>query len=223
MLIFVVALAAAWGVRALWPDRPRATIRVRWVWMPVVAALCQVVLGLDGRGGTIDAGRFALLVASYALVGAWLIANAWYQAPPLRVPAALIAGGWALNVIPILANRGMPVSAAALARIGNHHPDLGHGNLGKHVLATSHTILPWLGDVVAVPVPLLRNVISVGDIVMVIGAVLAVQFVQVGSRTEPSGQPAPALAPAATHAADAGPTAETQEVRDLVVRGSMTT
>jgi hypothetical protein len=206
MLIFVVAMAAAWAARGLLPARSRARVRVRWVWMPVVAALFQVGLGLDGRGGTIDTGRFAVIVASYGLIGLWLIGNAWYQAPPLRVPAGLIAGGWVLNVIPILANRGMPVSAAALARIGVRHPALSNGNLGKHVLATSHTMVPWLGDVVAVPLPLLRNVVSLGDIVLVLGAVLAVQLVQVGQRAERPRE--------ARRAAEAG---------DLMVRGPIPT
>jgi hypothetical protein len=186
MLIFLAVGGLAWGLRVALPPRQRAPVKVRWVWMPVVAALLQVGLNLGALRGLVGDGHFAVVVVSYAVVGAWLIGNAVYQAPALRLPAGLIAGGWVLNVIPIVANRGMPVSAGALARVGIRRPAVGDGNLWKHVLETPHTIVPWLGDVVPVPVPLLRNVISVGDIVVLIGVVLAVQLVSFAPRPERS-------------------------------------
>jgi Family of unknown function (DUF5317) len=184
MLIFAAAVGVAWVARGALPARPRAAVRVRWVWMPIVAAALQIGLALSGPHAPEGNGHFAVVALSYAIVGAWLIGNTWTQAPPLRLPAGLVAGGWVLNVIPILANRGMPVSAAALARIGVHRSSVGQGNLSKHVLANSHTIAPWLGDVVPLPLPLLRNVISVGDIVVVVGAMLAVQVIDITSRAQ---------------------------------------
>jgi hypothetical protein len=195
MLIFLAAVGVAWGVGLVLPARRRVRIRARWLALPLVAALLQVALGVGGLRSLIGDSRFAIVALSYAIIGGWLIANIRYQASPLRLPAGLVAGGWALNVIPILANRGMPVSAAALARIGVRHPTMSSGNLGKHVLATSHTVLPWLGDVVAIPLPLLRNVISVGDIVVVIGVMLGIQYVDLASRAERPDKVADLVAP----------------------------
>jgi Family of unknown function (DUF5317) len=198
VLIFLAVGGIAWGLRVALPPRQRARARVRWVWVPVVAALLQVGLNIGPLRELIGQDHFAVVVVSYGLVGAWLIGNAWYQAPALRLPAGLIAGGWLLNVIPIVANRGMPVSARALARIGVHHRSAGNGNLWKHVLETPHTVVPWLGDVVPVPLPLLRNVISAGDIVVLIGVVLAIQLVAFAPRPERSRDVADLVVPAAS-------------------------
>ena len=184
MLISLAAVGVACGLRFALPARRLARATVRWAWMPVIAALLQVGLNVGPLRALIGQGRFAVVVLSYGIVGAWLIVNTWYQAPTLRLPAGLIAGGWVLNVIPIVANRGMPVSAGALARVGVHRSAVGNGNLWKHVLETSHTAVPWLGDVVPLPLPLLRNVISIGDIVVLVGAVLAVQLVSFAPRPE---------------------------------------
>lgn len=189
MLIFLGALGVACALRRALPDRARARASVRWAWMPVCAVLMQVALGVGALRALVGADRFGVVVASYVIVGAWLIANACSQARSLRLPAGLIAGGWLLNLIAIVSNRGMPVSAAALARLGVRRPNVRDGNLSKHVLATSHTVLPWLGDTIAVPVPLLRNVISVGDIVALVGVVLAVQLIGFTPRADRSVRP----------------------------------
>ena len=53
-------------------------------------------------------------------------------------------------------------------------------------------MFPWLGDVIPVPIPVLRNVVSIGDLFMVAGAMLAVQLVGLPGRlAEPeTGNPA---------------------------------
>lgn len=85
----------------------------------------------------------------------------------------LLAAGWLLNLAAIVPNGGMPVSLHAAREIGAPaHIDVTEGNLYKHVPASGETALPWLGDVV--PVRALGSVISVGDVVMFLGLVLAV-------------------------------------------------
>lgn len=198
MLIFVAAVVVAWGWRALLPSTRLAKGKVRWVWMPIGAVLLQVGLTIGALRGFVGDGRIEVVLFSYVVVGAWLVGNAYLQPSPLRLSAGLIAGGWALNFVPIVTNRGMPVSAAALARLGVHNANIADGNLWKHILATPHTVVPWLGDIIPVPIPILRNVISVGDIATLVGIVLFVHRLDVAgqpARHEPSNPAVPALTP----------------------------
>jgi hypothetical protein len=181
MLIFLVAIGVALGVRVLFSPRRLATGRVRWAWIPVGAAVLQVGLNVHRLRAVVGSHRFELVVLSYIAVGLWLVGNAWIQEQPLRGVALLIPLGWTLNVIPIVANRGMPVSRWALTTIGGSSANVGDGNLWKHVIATPHTVIPWLGDVIPIPLPGLRNVISLGDLVMVAGVVGVIQFVRFGT------------------------------------------
>ncbi len=183
MLIFVTALLVALCLRKLHHSSVRQRPTVRWVGMPVLAAVLQLALGAPPLHHLAGASRFAVVLVSYVVIGIWLVANATSQMPGLRSCAALISIGWLANVTAIIANRGMPVSRWALASIGVRHPSVTNGNLYKHVLASPHTLLPWLGDVIPIGVPILRNVISVGDVLVVLGAMLAVQRVEFSPRT----------------------------------------
>jgi hypothetical protein len=105
----------------------------------------------EGGRGTVTLG------VSYLLVIAFVVCNR-------RLPGAkLIGAGLALNLAAILANQGMPVSlrAANAARIevaGYLQSAL------KHRLMGPDTHLWLLGDLI--PVPGIRKVISVGDVVL---------------------------------------------------------
>lgn len=134
----------------------------------VIFAAVGLQLGL----GLAPAGwRPAGLAASSALVGAWLVLNLRQRPPVLRIAVGLLAVGWLLNLAVMVPNRGMPVSDAALARIGAPPElDVADGNLYKHVPADSGTAVPWLADVV--PLAPLGAVVSVGDLVMAVGGFL---------------------------------------------------
>ena len=99
--------------------------------------------------------------------------NGWSQPGGLRAAFVVLAAGWLLNVVPLALNDGMPVSSVAMRSAGVSGEVVDEGNLWKHVPATSSTDASWLGDVI--PVPPLRVVISVGDVVLLagIGAVAA--------------------------------------------------
>jgi hypothetical protein len=89
------------------------------------------------------------------------------------VPGILIVGaGAALNGIAIAANGGtLPASAAALRAAGIHE---GPGFANSGVLA--HPRLGFLGDIMSTPSWLpFRNVISVGDIVILVGVFVLLQ------------------------------------------------
>ena len=102
----------------------------------------------------------ALLYGSFAVLLAFAVRNA-------HLPGfAAILLGLLLNLTVITANRGMPVSAAAIVRSGQQASlaDLGADRDGaKHRLAGPATRLAPLGDVVAIPPPI-RQIISAGDV-----------------------------------------------------------
>lgn len=119
---------------------------------------------------------FALALAW--IVGMWRVLSRW-----LRVALILVVAGWAMNFTVISLNNGMPVSADTLERVGLPTEDIESGDLSKHVALDDDTVLPWLGDVI--PLPLigpLRKAVSLGDVVMLLGLLL---FIPVGMRRQP--------------------------------------
>jgi Family of unknown function (DUF5317) len=138
-------------------------LRLRAVWAVATAAVIQLgVLSLAPAG---DAAGAILHLASYALAGWFVFAN---RAIPGVV---LLAAGGALNLIAIAANDGvMPASESAMRIAGVEATD---GFQNSAAVADPHLL--FLGDVIPVPLPQpLGNVASVGDIVIVAGAVALV-------------------------------------------------
>lgn len=118
------------------------------------------------------AGR-SLHLVSYALAFTWVVAN--------RHVAGLgvVALGGALNLAAIVANGGqMPASPEAMARAGLSDTATHFVNSG----VTEHPRLLPLGDVFAVPADWpLANVFSLGDVVLVLGALVTIHHLA-GSR-----------------------------------------
>lgn len=88
-----------------------------------------------------------------------------------HVPGALLVGaGAASNGVTIALNSGvLPASRAATAAAGID-PHLAFANTA----VVTHPVLPWLGDIFAWPAPLpLANTFSIGDILIVLGVVIA--------------------------------------------------
>ncbi len=169
MLLFPIAVATGVALGYLRGGRLRhlSDLDLRASLVLVAALGLQLGAGLAPEGW-----RFPITVCSYAAVAAWLVVNAWGRTRQLRVALGLLAAGWLLNLAAIVPNGGMPVSLHAAREVGAHaHIDVTEGNLYKHVPASGETALPWLGDVV--PVSALGSVISVGDVVMFLGLVLA--------------------------------------------------
>jgi hypothetical protein len=149
-------------------------LRLKWTVPAALAVQVLVTVALSGADATLLA---ALHVGSYVLGGAFVVAN-------LRVPGVpVIALGAALNVAAIVANAGvMPASPDALARAGIDH-DAAH--FANSAAVESARLAP-LGDVFAWPAPLpLANVFSIGDVVLVLGAVILLVAV-CGTRWRPA-------------------------------------
>ena len=103
-----------------------------------------------------ERGYLVILIAS-AAAAAWMFVNR-------RLPGmALAAIGLALNVIVIALNGGMPVSERAIELAGAPEFEAE----GEHLLLGPSTRLPWLTDVV--PIPVAGSVLSPGDLLLALG------------------------------------------------------
>lgn len=159
VLVLAVGLAYLRGGRL----HRLAEAPLRWAWLLLAGVGLQVTLDvIAARGvlGDASTAGWLLLVASQALVLGWVVANA-------HLPGTImISMGLLLNAVVIAANGAMPVSPEAIAAVG---AEAAVTPTGKHTLLTEGTRLPWLADVL--PLPPLRSIISVGDIVLAAGLV----------------------------------------------------
>lgn len=165
-------------------------VRLRWLWLAALAFALQVLIVTVAPEGDTSAHRAAHLL-SYALVGACMLRN-------LRQVSFLwmVALGGLLNLAAIVANGAvMPASRGALEIAGL---EVRSGSFANSDLVDDAR-LAFLGDVFAIPAGWPgANVFSVGDAVMVLGALLALHAVT-GSRLGaalPSGWRAWRAAPA---------------------------
>ncbi|MGD0808832.1 MAG: DUF5317 domain-containing protein [Acidimicrobiales bacterium] len=169
ILVFAVAVAAL-SVAVLGGSLGKlAILRIKAGWTIALALVLQVVIisvipkqMLGWRGQTLE-------LASYVLAVVFLVVNR-------RVPWLWLVGlGGLCNLVAIGANAGvMPASQVALRAAGRiRHP-------GQFMNSTplSHPHLAWLGDNFSVPRSLpLANVFSVGDVLLVIGALFLLHSV----------------------------------------------
>ena len=141
-----------------------ADVRFRAAWLALVAIAGQIlIISLLPRGDVWL--HHAVHLATYGLIAAFLWANRhiaylW-----------LAALGGALNLAAITANGGvMPADPEALAAAGVHQEA---GDFANST-AVAHAHLSFLGDVFAVPASWpVSNVFSVGDVILVAAALLA--------------------------------------------------
>jgi hypothetical protein len=136
---------------------------LRWSGLLFAGVALQALVDLDAtRGFLPGAGwtSYALLLVSQLLVLAWVVAN-WHL-PGTR----LVMLGLGLNALVMAANGAMPVDPAAIRALGIDGATVSGG---KHVLLDDATRLPWLADIW--PLPPLRSIISVGDVVLAAGLI----------------------------------------------------
>jgi hypothetical protein len=139
-------------------------VRSRWLALGCLAVQATVVLlPMPGAGG------FVLLVAALATLLGIARANGRLAGVPL------LALGLLLNLLVVLANVGMPVSAATLGRAGIHlEQPAPHRPDAKHVLDQGDARLGLLGDRLAVRP--LRTVTSYGTVIELAGLFLLLQY-----------------------------------------------
>ena len=150
MLVVMVLIGVVAGL-----VRPRRTRYGPPRAVAVVFAAAAIQVASVATAGVVHA---ALLATSIVLGALWIALQRRHLA------SVLLAIGVSLNLAVVAANGGMPVDSGALARVGRRDVDVTRGFLYKHVPMTGETRLSWLGD--RIPVPIQRNVISVGDVLM---------------------------------------------------------
>jgi hypothetical protein len=161
-----------------------ADLRLRLPGLAVAGIAVQVLIVSVAPGDALAGLQAPLHVLSYALLGGF----GWANRRVTGVPVVL-AGG-VLNALAILANGGvMPADPAVAGAVANHAAP------GEFInsAAVDDARLAFLGDVLATPGSLpLRNVYSVGDVIVVIGLLVVVHaacHVQkaASSRASPTG------------------------------------
>jgi hypothetical protein len=136
-----------------------ANTRLRWPGLLLGGLALQLGFDLWSPDWLGDDGELTVLLVSNAFVAIFVVANR-------HLAGMLLAGiGLLLNVMVIAANGAMPVSERAVD-MANVERSLEDAGL-KHERLTDETLLPWLGDVIGVPV--LEEVLSVGDVVLTLG------------------------------------------------------
>jgi hypothetical protein len=147
-------------------------LEIRWGWLLFVALVMQVlaISVFPHAHGSLPA---ATHVASYALAGTVVVVNRKIRG------VALIGAGGMLNMVAIIANRGvMPASPNAVEAAGLARASDAFAN--SQVL--EHPQVSWLGDVFALPASWpIHNVFSIGDVLIVLGGLILLHVV-CGSR-----------------------------------------
>lgn len=158
--LVVAILAAGAGVIRGGSLKTLADTSFRWVALLVTGLAVQVFYDIWRPEGLSDRGALLVVLASFAAVAGFLLIN-W------RLPGMILAGtGLALNVVAIAANGAMPVWDRAVDAAGLTAPT-GEEFGVKHEPLTDDTLVPWITDVI--PIPIVGTVISVGDVLLAAG------------------------------------------------------
>ena len=176
MLAFGVVVVAgiAIGLARGGSLRNLTAARLQWSWLIILAVALQFAGQFIPR--SLSEVAYGLVVASYIVV--FIFAGKNWRLPGM----AFVAIGAAMNYMVILINRGMPISAAAAARVGFAGARAERLVLrGKHFInASGHAHLSALGDVI----PLWRQptIASAGDLIIWAGLILVVSSLVLGPR-----------------------------------------
>lgn len=144
--------------------------RLRALWLLWLAAAVQAAqFYLDGwRSVVEDRLGIPLPAVVFGIVALWLAVNLAGWSRAMRLAAGVVLAGALLNGIAIAANGRMPYSPETAARAGV----TASGATPKNEPASGGTRFEVLGDVIAVPP--LHKVISVGDVLIGVGAALLI-------------------------------------------------
>ena len=180
----LIGVVAGWSAGGTW----RALLGTRF-WHPLVVLAVfggQAVLELPGLRDWPTHLRFAIVLLTYLLLGYWLFMNSRRSSHGIRLAFGIVGCGWALNLLAIAPNGGMPVSGWALQRAGIAAAiSVTGGHLAKHVPMNSGTALRVFGD--TIPLSWFRTVVSPGDLLIAVG----ISFLIAATMRKPSADPDP--------------------------------
>jgi MFS family permease len=170
LLALIVGALAGGGIPRL------ADLRLRWTIVLVVALALRLGAGFSRELGLppeIPVGW--AFIAAYGLIFVWLWQN--WRVPGLQIAAV----GIGANLLAILLNGGrMPIWAAAFSAAGFTEADI--ANDPFHFLLRADTIAEFVasgglfGDVIPLPIPVIRDVVSIGDVILAIGIFWAIVY-----------------------------------------------
>jgi Family of unknown function (DUF5317) len=156
-----------------------ANMKLRGGWLfPLLLAVQFVIFALQDKVAIIAklSNTLFLLVYVTGLLFLWLNRK--------QPGFIVIFAGVLLNFIVMALNGGrMPVSIEAAQFLGREYIEaLKAGVYGKHQAITSETLLPFLGDIIPLSPPYpRRQVISIGDVVINVGAFLFIQHLMLSA------------------------------------------
>ena len=170
-VLFLLCLASVPLARGRLGALAELELRATWLLLAGLGAQILVISVFPDGAGALHTG---VHLASYACIAAFVAVN-WARVPFLW----LIALGGVLNLAAIAANGGvMPADPDALAAAGIATPA---GEFSNST-AVADAKLQFLGDVLWLPSSWpVHNVFSVGDVLIVVGAFLALHTIS-GSR-----------------------------------------
>lgn len=161
--VAVIVLVVRWR-----SARPLLRIRLRGVWLIWVAAAVQF-LRIAEPSGTVSVLRYHSGLVPVALIWAlgvaFVLVNLRRRPAGVRLGLGLLAFGFTLNSVVIAVNGGMPFSASAARRAGLSEQFIAEETV-RYVHTSGNTALTFLADLI--PVPGLRMVVSVGDLIMLV-------------------------------------------------------
>lgn len=150
-------------------------VELRHGWLVLVSVVAQGALAaIAALGGPAATVSVPLLIGSHTALLAFVISNR------VLPGMLLVFTGFAMNASVITANGAMPVARHALLAVsGGEATTI---TPGKHRLLAEGDVLTPLADIFAIPV--LRTVVSVGDIVLAAGVgILVVNLMAVRARS----------------------------------------
>jgi MFS family permease len=153
-----------------------AELKLRWWWLLLLALAIRVAATLlrqAGFGADLPLGIGYVVV--YLLILVWLAGN--WRVPGLQIAAV----GIGLNTLAVVLNAGqMPIWFGAFEAAGFHASDI--VNDPFHVLTPATSLTAFVakgglfGDVIPIPLPIIRDVVSVGDVLLALGIFSAIVY-----------------------------------------------
>ena len=188
MILGGVVLGLVLGVSAGGRLMRLVDVRLRWVGLIFLALILRIGTQVAIADGIqiADTLRLPLYAAAFGL----LIAGLWPNRTQPGITAVIV--GAAANGLAVIINGGwMPVWKPALDAVGMTSGDL---NTAFHRLLPPDFGLEFflrggpIGDIVPIPIPLLTNVASIGDVFISAGLAWFIFGTLVRGREDPSGR-----------------------------------
>lgn len=184
-MIVLVALVLGVGLGSLSGGRFRNLEHVRLrgeVWLMGCFAAAVLLPRLLERALPEGLGLAARIVWASSMLAVAVLGFVNWRTPGML----LLTLGLAANLVVIMANAGMPVSAEAVrAAAGASQAVPAVADSAFHTPMHGGTTLPLLGDVIPVPGPRsVRSAISLGDVLQLVGIAVLLAWGTVAARPE---------------------------------------